>query len=429
MLKELQEMVDDLTSTNSNNEKIDRLKKYSHLKKVIEYAHNPMKQFYVTSKNIKKHNIAMEFDGKEEDLFPILDDLSARIISGHDALEIVYGYVKKFQEYEDIIYSIIDKNLKIRMSDTTINKVFPGLIPEFKVQLADKFDANKVPNFEKEEWYSSRKLDGVRCITIVKNNNINFFSRTGKEFYTLDKVREAIKEDLKNFYNGDYVLDGEMCIVDEKGNEDFTAMIKLIRKKNFTIDNPRYKIFDVIPLEDFLNKKGDIRFYIRYEACQKIKSKSGILDPVKQVKIKNEEHFTELTAEASEKGWEGLIIRKNVFYEGKRTKKMLKVKQFHDAEYEVTGVVNEAVRYISKETGLEKEEMMLSSVVIEHEGNRVNVGSGFSLEQRQAFFKDSSLIIGKTITVKYFEESQDKDGKKSLRFPVVKHIFEEKRDV
>jgi DNA ligase-1 len=220
-----------------------------------------------------------------------------------------------------------------------------------------------------------------------------------------------------------------MCIVDEKGNEDFTAMIKLIRKKNFTIDNPRYKIFDVIPLEDFLNKKGNTRFYIRYEACQKIKSKSGILDPVKQVKIKNEEHFTELTAEASEKGWEGLIIRKNVFYEGKRTKKMLKVKQFHDAEYEVTGVVNEAVRYISKETGLEKEEMMLSSVVIEHEGNRVNVGSGFSLEQRQAFFKDSSLIIGKTITVKYFEESQDKDGKKSLRFPVVKHIFEEKRDV
>ena len=48
----------------------------------------------------------------------------------------------------------------------------------------------------------------------------------------------------------------------------------------------------------------------------------------------------------------------------------------------------------------------LTSVIVVHRGNRVGVGSGFTAEERIRFGKDPSLIIGKTITVKYFEESK-----------------------
>jgi DNA ligase-1 len=52
----------------------------------------------------------------------------------------------------------------------------------------------------------------------------------------------------------------------------------------------------------------------------------------------------------------------------------------------------------------------------------VDVGSGFSMEERMLFKADPSLIIGKTITLKYFQESQDENGKLSLRFPTYKGI-------
>ena len=43
------------------------------------------------------------------------------------------------------------------------------------------------------------------------------FSRTGKEFTTLNKVKEAI-EDTGIIST---TFDGEICLVDEDGNEDF----------------------------------------------------------------------------------------------------------------------------------------------------------------------------------------------------------------
>ena len=72
---------------------------------------------------------------------------------------------------------------------------------------------------------------------------------------------------------------------------------------------------------------------------------------------------------------------------------------------------------------------MLKNIVIEHKGNRVDVGSGFSQEQRRHYFKNPTEIIGKQVTVQYFEESQNKKGEYSLRFPVIKTVYETPRDI
>jgi len=438
MLKKLQEMVDDLSSTNSKNEKLERLKKYDDefTLALIKYAHDPMIQFNVTSKTIKaytgshKNRVMVE-----DDIFSLLDQLKDRKLTGHAALAAVREYVDSFKQYEDLIYSIIDKNLKIRMSDSSINKVFPDLIPEFKVQLADKYNKDRLPPFKTEKWYSSRKLDGVRCIAVVDftfgKEVVDFYSRTGKEFFTLGVVGVAIKKELKKIYtNEKFILDGEMCIVDEKGDESFSEVIKLVRKKDYYIENPRYKIFDIILFDDFIKKSGKTLFSKRYDKYMQIKSPSGILDPVKQTVIEDEEDFNICNVEAITNEWEGLIIRKDCEYAGKRSKNMLKVKQFHEAEYVVKSIGTDMVRYIDETTGVEAEEEMLKRINIIHKGNNVGVGSGFSLQQRKDFFKDPSLIIGKTITVKFFEESMDaKSGMYSLRFPVLKAIHGKERVV
>ena len=435
MFKELQSMIDDVNASNSNNDKIEALGKYTNLEKVLRYTYSPFKQYYVSSKTVEKHPEANdEWKGcKEEDLFKLLDKLDNREITGHAALASVGGFIEEFPEYKELIYMIIDGNLKIRMNATSINKVFPNLIPQFKVQLAEGFEAEKVPDFKADRWYSSRKLDGVRCIAIYKDGDVKCFSRQGKEFLVLDKVKQAIKDEIYNDADHipalDFVLDGEICIVDSNGNENFTDVMKEIRKKDHAIENPKYKIFDLLSLDDFLSQKSESLFSERYENYMKITSPSGILDPVPQTIVKDETHLNEMAADADNHGWEGLIIRKDVPYAGKRSKNMQKVKSFHDAEYKVLEIETGPFRIISEETGLEVEEEMLASVVIEHKGNRVNVGSGFSIAERRQFFSNPKDIVGKKITVKYFEESTDKDGNLSLRFPTLKAIHGVERDL
>ena len=127
---------------------------------------------------------------------------------------------------------------------------------------------------------------------------------------------------------------------------------------------------------------------------------------------------------ASDGNWEGFMLRKDVGYEGKRSKNLLKVKTFHDAEYTVVDADFGPMAVVRN--GKEKQETMLSQVWIEHKGYKVKVGSGFNQEQRIKYMNES--IIGKTITVQYFEETKNDKGGISLRFATVKHIYEQKRE-
>ena len=75
-----------------------------------------------------------------------------------------------------------------------------------------------------------------------------------------------------------------------------------------------------------------------------------------------------------------------------------------------------------------KETKIFTGITIQHKGYTVRVGSGFSLDQRKEYGADHSKIIGKIMTVSYFEESTNQDGGLSLRFPTVKHIYDGERD-
>ena len=93
---------------------------------------------------------------------------------------------------------------------------------------------------------------------------------------------------------------------------------------------------------------------------------------------------------ASDNNWEGFMLRKDTEYEGKRSKNLLKVKSFYDAEYEVLGFdvdQHEVVR-----DGKSVSMTMLSQVWIEHKGYLVKVGSGFTQEQRLEYM-DGLLLV------------------------------------
>jgi len=418
----ISDFVEASNATNSNSDKLEVLKTYTQYEsvcKALNYTYDTYKQYGVTSANCKKNSDLMGHPNTYGSLFTLLDDLNNRVCTGHTAIANVNRFVHENFIYKDLIFNIIDRNLKTRSTASMINKVKPGLIPTFDVALAKAFDEKTQKKVIWEDrWFVSRKLDGVRCLTVIDaNGEPKFFSRQGKEFLTLDNLKTDIKAlGLKNT-----VLDGEVCIVDENGDEDFAGIIKEIKRKDHTIATPFYWMFDMLDMQDFNSKTSEVTFGQRIADLNALFNTSKLIGVLEQ-KIGNDQVFSEMMAESKAGGWEGLMLRKDSTYKGKRSNEILKVKQMHDEEYIVVDLENDVHRVIVD--GSEVEEEMLKNVIIEHKGNRVHVGSGFSHEQRRHYFANPNEILGKQITVQYFEESQSKSGEYSLRFPVIKAVYD-----
>ena len=422
--QEVVQFIEEMKATSSTNDKKVILQKYDtpNLRKLFEYVYSPFKQYYVTSDNLKKRQ-DLNLDNDYE-LFDLLDDLNARLITGHNAIQVVNGFIAKNQEFSEVIYDVIDRNLKTRATTTLINSVLPGTVPTFDVALAEKFDGNeKKVNFDSGEWWASRKLDGVRCITVIdEHGEPKFYSRAGNEFLTLS----VLAQDIKKLGLRNKVLDGEVCVLKEGGLEDFQGVIKEIGKKNHTIQMPKYYIFDFLEASEFWNQSGDVSLSARLIILNALVTDLTYAEPLPQFQIKSVEEFEKIAADATEMGYEGVMMRKDIGYEGKRSKNLLKVKKMHDAEYVVVGLDSDVNRII--DMGKEVEEVMLKAVIIEHKGNTVRVGSGFNIEQRRYYHENPNEIIGKTITVQFFEETTDQHGEHSLRFPVFKAVHGDKRE-
>ena len=413
----IENFIEEMRATSSSTDKVQIIKEASpFVHKALEYTYNPFKQFYVTSKTCIKNSHLKERHSL--DLFEVLDKLMNREVTGHDAIKLVNGLE------DESIYKIIDKNLDIRAGDKVINKAVPGLIPTFSVALAKEYDGKC--DWQNDNWWASRKLDGVRCLAVVNyEGECTLYSRMGKELTTLNKVKEAIE--ATGIINT--VFDGEICLIDENGNEDFQGVMKQLRRKDHQIENPAYMIFDMIHKPIFEEQEGGPILSERLRALRGFLTSrfinSDILRYTHQYVITDGRHFDKWGQLATDNKWEGFMLRKDVPYEGKRTKNLLKVKKFFDAEYKVIDFDIDDHEIVVN--GRSETVPMLSQVWIEHKGHKVKVGSGWTHEQRLQYIDGS--IVGKVITVQYFEETKNDKGGISLRFPTVKIVHGDKREV
>ena len=119
-----------MKSTSSLNEKkeiIETIKGDNFIENALYYTYNPFLKYYVTSKNCKKNSGLFKYN-MYTNPFDLLDALVNREYTGHDAIALVNGFVTANNEYADLIYNILDRNLDIRASEAVINKVIPNAI-------------------------------------------------------------------------------------------------------------------------------------------------------------------------------------------------------------------------------------------------------------------------------------------------------------
>lgn len=484
-LKLLRILILELRSSNSVNFKLSILKKYScndFIKKVLFYTYNPYYKYGLRSVSCKKKRNLTESSNNPrdnpsdpnfsvEDWFLLLDLLRRGKLRGNEGIKKINSVVNLHVDYSEEIFGMLDKNLKTRISKI-INKVFVNLIPTFEVMLAKSYDSkisNRHIKFVKsdssdssigsellvedkhsnhrEDWFMSQKLDGVRCIAVVSSSGVKLYSRFGNELEGLSIIGKEVGDLCLSLDLCDVVFDGEICLLDSAGKENFQFLMKELHRKDHEISNVTYKVFDLLSVSEFESRLGldSNRYSCRYDRLKEVFSgkygKSGNsgnsgklptlecnhLSLLEQILIKDEKHLEEFCNSCWDLNWEGVMVRKDVLYEGKRTNNLLKIKKFKDREYVVKNVIFEVQRFIDKESGLETERELLSSVEIEYKGNTVNVGSGFSLSDRIRYSENREELIGKEIVVQYFEETLNKEGKYSLRFPTIKYIYEKGR--
>lgn len=439
LLTDMNLLCNNLNKTNQSKEKITLLQKVADpsLINLLVYTYDPSIVFNVTSKNIKKFMTSKKqqvspTNCDHDDVFYVLDQLKDCNWSGNKALEMISKFLNnKDEDQISVFHNIIDKNMKIRISLATLQRVFPDKFKEFPVVLANSFSIEKTKLSEsRDKWFISRKLDGIRCLIIINcennNNSVDIFSRNKKPIFTLD----LLKQELMNAMNhgafsslpSSFVLDGE--IIDNFENDSFKSVMENITRKNHTMENFEYRIFDCISISQF-KKTNDTktadRFSVRYEKIRKVLQEQPqhfkyckLLDQ----HVYTQETFDDLQQNANEQNWEGLMLRKDTVYEGKRTNSLLKVKQMHDDEFICVGVEMKPFRIIDKDDKTEKTIQCLSNITIQYtQETTVNVGSGFSLEERIKYYNNPNDILQKKVTVQYFEKTQQ-----SLRFPVFKGI-------
>ncbi|GMO16878.1 MAG: hypothetical protein Ta2E_08150 [Mycoplasmoidaceae bacterium] len=443
----LKSLTDELQNNNSSNDKKVILSKYLNkneelFNKLMDYVFSYDKKYWITSDNISKlwdkFNIKYKFSSSD-DLFLILNKIINREITGHDAINYIIDLIKfAGDEYKNTINNIINKDLKANVNVSLVNNVSPNAVKQFKVSLAERNDeAPKIHqiNFDKQSWMVSRKLDGVRTIAVNENGQVKFYSRTGSDFTTLSSLTPQVTAILKaaeKKYNEQFVLDGECCMMNENDRENFSGIMKEITRKNHTIVSPNYVVFDFIKKKEFEKGIGTTPFKQRMKMLEElnIESFGSFVKLIPHSNSIDNVVYMKWLEKSKKEGWEGLMLRdENSCYTAKRSYDLQKIKSFFDAEYKVIGL-EEGTKKMLDKNGVMKEVNCIKSLVIEHKGYHINVGSGISDQERITWKENPALIMGCIVTVQYFEETTDsKTGEPSLRFPTLKIVHGKERQV
>ena len=207
---------------------------------------------------------------------------------------------------------------------------------------------------------------------------------------------------------------------DDEDPDSLELVIDDVTRYKNIIMNKYSKFLDKKYIKQLLKKVG----MVELELKDKLES-TGHIKVVLQTKIDSEETFNTLKSKAVENNWEGLMLRKDDFYKGKRSFDLLKYKEFSDAEYIVKSIELGVKPMLID--GTMKDVECVSALHIEHKGYDVKVGSGLIDSQRIEWKEHPENIIGKTIKVKYFEETIDQNGNISLRFPILLMVYENGR--
>jgi DNA ligase-1 len=256
------------------------------------------------------------------------------------------------------------------------------------------------------EWpaYVQPKLNGVRCIARMTEDDPEYISRKGKQYTTLDHLNKEVEQLICEI---GHPLDGEIF------NPDWTfqEIIRAVKKdRGEKTDKLQYWIYDVVDInhtfeerisilsDEFILKKG------YFKPGELIQIENIVL--VQTVLVNSEEEMMQLHKKWINEGFEGTIVRnkKGKYILKNRSKDLQKYKDFLDDEFLIVGG--------EEATGNDAGTIVFTCrskapIGLFEDPKTFKVRPKGSRETRTRWLQDKENIIGKYLTVRYQELSEE----------------------
>lgn len=313
------------------------------------------------------------------------------------------------EEHREFYKEMVTKKYRLGVDAKTVNKVIPGLIPTFDVMLGTPLEKVKLDGNEK--IFISRKLNGTRCAFVGDK----CMTRQGKEYNGLNHI----VADLQRLVGTDTFVDGELVYKNKEGLSDSAAFqvgTGLAMSKLYDKSELKLVIFDIFPLKEFWSGKSKETYSERYNRLNELRNEIALYGLEENIEVVemfydgyDHNEIWKWLDYSEAQDYEGCIVNLDACYECKRTKNLLKVKKFKEIDLRCTGV---NIATSGKYKGI------LGSVTCKYEDGFVDVGSGFDDTDRKYYTDHPEEIVGKVISIKFKEETTNKNGGKSLQFPV-----------
>jgi len=242
-----------------------------------------------------------------------------------------------------------------------------------------------------------RKFDGVRSMgSINSDGSVSLKSRKGKEFPHMNHLRQQVAS-LKGIPDGAF-LDGELY----SDTLTFQEVVGLVRRESLKAGDEdklkqiSYRLYDML---DPNNRKAG--FQDRYDTLKTILGSTPPKNLIltENFEINNKADVKKYHDQFVNEGYEGIMIRNKAGEYGinKRSKNLQKFKEFFDQEFEIVGY----------EEGNGNAKGTVIWICMTENGDLFSAQPKGTVAERTEYFKNGDDYIGATLTVRYFEMTDD----------------------
>ena len=252
--------------------------------------------------------------------------------------------------------------------------------------LAKPFDKVKPESINWQAAYVQPKLDGHRAL--FKDGVL--YSRQGKELENCDHIVQAIKSSGLDHLH----LDGELYL-HGKTLQELSRMVKKWTPETLMLE---YHIYDIVDDWPYLDRARTL-------AATNPLSWDPVLQIVDTMSISDESMLTAEHERNRAAGYEGTMLRhgRTPYRDGKRCSSLLKLKEFHDAEFDVV-FYEEGKPYIRN--GVIAGRVPIWSCQTAG-GKQFNVTAHGDMDEKNDQWERRDELVGTPLTVKYHNLSKD----------------------
>ena len=442
----IKDIFDEIRIESSTNTKMKILEKHKDnllLKSVLYLAESKRIKFYI--KQIPTYSnctgiMTLDFALAE------LAHLSNRDVTGNDATRFLHDLLVSVNPDDAFILErIIEKDPKIGMGTTNINKIFgKNFIEKTPYMGAVAFDESIAKSIilSKSGAVSQVKMDGRYCNAIISNGMVRLESRGGEPSYLagakflneLSIIEDTIvlngELTMKNLsrYESNGIIASCISIGKKLADElDVSSEVtKFLSKHNMSyqdaLDRIIFTVWDIITPDEYADNKSDIIYLDRlYNLAKLLNTYMFTNIELIESKLVNSyeeaiNHFTELLS----KGEEGTILKSlDGTWKDAKPKFQCKVKNEFDVDLEII-----AFNY---GTVGSKNEHLISSITVKSSDGLVNTKpAGITEDDMQYITNNQYKLLGTIVKVKCSGLSKNREGEHALLHPVFIQLRDDK---